>query len=158
MSPATEWPLVILQSVRGRLSNRARRVARLEACSAPGPDQPRRSDEADHFFDAVLYALDTFTDEHRVVFKRLKHLEEKVLDAPTPPARQGNDPLGPLFDALEPIKGELTRFAARLARREDAAFQVQPLPRSPRLARSSSAAATVCAARGPRTRKAVSRA
>ncbi|MER7194813.1 hypothetical protein [Streptomyces flaveolus] len=151
MSPATEWPLANLQSVRGRLSNRARRVARLEACSAPGPDQPRRADEADHFFDAVL-------DEHHVVFKRLKHLEEKVLDSPTPPARQGNDPLGPLFDALEPIKGELTGFAARLARREDAAFQAQPLPRSPRLARSSSAAATVRAARGPRTRKAVSRA
>ncbi|MEU6323625.1 hypothetical protein [Streptomyces sp. NPDC047009] len=31
------------------------------------------------------------------------------------------DPLGPLFDALESINGELTTFAARLARVEDAA-------------------------------------
>lgn len=30
------------------------------------------------------------------------------------------DPLGPLFDALESINGELTGFAARLARLEDA--------------------------------------
>ncbi|MER5890449.1 hypothetical protein ABT160_42035 [Streptomyces sp. NPDC001941] len=30
------------------------------------------------------------------------------------------DPLGPLFDALESINGELTAFAARLARLEDA--------------------------------------
>ncbi|WP_406002417.1 hypothetical protein [Streptomyces sp. NBC_00829] len=29
------------------------------------------------------------------------------------------DPLGPLFDALESINGELTGFAARLARLED---------------------------------------
>ncbi|MFH0246087.1 hypothetical protein ACGRHY_27555 [Streptomyces sp. HK10] len=158
MSPATEWSLAVLQSVRGRLSNLARRVARLEACSTPGPDQPRRSNEADEFFDAVLNALDAFNNEHRVVFKRLQRLEEKVLDAATPPVRQGSDPLGPLFDSLESINGELTGFAARLTRLEDAVFRAQPIPRSPRLARSSPAAATVRAARSRRIRKAVSRA
>ncbi|MFF7953942.1 hypothetical protein [Streptomyces griseorubiginosus] len=147
--------MVVQQAVRGRLCNLGRRGARLKACFVPGPGQPRRSDAADQFFDAVLDALDTFNNGHQVVFKRLKRLEEKVLNAPTQPARQGNDPLGPLFDALD---GERTGFAARLARLEDAACQVQPLPRSPRLARSSSGAATVCAARGRRMRKVVSRA
>ncbi|MFF8618645.1 hypothetical protein [Streptomyces sp. NPDC015350] len=155
MPPAIEWSLVVLQSVRGRLSNLTRRVGRLEACATLGPDHPHSSSEADAFFDTVLDALDVFNNEHRVVFKRLKQLEEKILDAPTPPARQGN---GPLFDALESINGELTSFAARLARLEDAAFQDQPLPRSARLTRSSPAAATVRAALGRRIRKAVSRA
>ncbi|MFF7115497.1 hypothetical protein ACFY91_24745 [Streptomyces albogriseolus] len=158
MSPATEWSLVALQSVRGGLSNLSRRVAHLEARSAPGPDQPRHSDEADHFFDAVLDALDTFNTGHHVVFQRLEHHEEKGSEAPTPPARQGNDPLGLLFDALNSSNGELTDFAERLARLENAAFQVHPLPRSPRRARSSSAAAIVRAAQGRRMRKAVSRA
>jgi hypothetical protein len=157
MPPATEWSLVVLQSVGGALFNLARRVTRLEACSTPDSDQPRRSDEGDHFFYAVLDALDAFNDEHRVVFKRLQRLEEKILD-PATPARQGSDPPGPHFDALESINGELTGFAARLAQLEDAAFQVQILHRSAPLARSSSAAATVRAARGRRIRKAVSRA
>jgi hypothetical protein len=159
MPPATEWSLVVLQSVRGRLSNLTRRVARLEACAAPGPAQPRRSKEADDFFDAVLDALDAFNNEQRVVFKHLERLEEALSVAPTPPsARRDSDPLGPLFDALESINDELTGFAARLARLEDAAFQVRFLPRLPRLLSSSSAAATVRAARSRLARKAVSRA
>ncbi|MEU6290239.1 hypothetical protein [Streptomyces sp. NPDC046988] len=159
MLPATEWSLVVLQSVRGRVSNLTRRVARLEACATPDPAQPRRSKEADDFCDAVLDALDAFNNEQRVVFKHLKRLEEALSAAPTPPpVRRDSDPLGPLFDALESINDELTGFAVRLARLEDAAFRVRSLPRLPRLLSSSSAAATVRAARSLLARKAVSRA
>lgn len=157
MPPATEWSLVVLQSVRGRVSRLARRVAHLESLLEPGPGQPRHSSEGDDPFGPLLDAVDAFNNEQREVANRLRRLEEAVSVAPAPPARRGDDPLGPLFDALESINGELTDFAARLARLEDTAFPPRLLRRFPRLVISSSVTATVRAARR-RVRKAVSRA
>ncbi|MFE1781089.1 hypothetical protein ACFW9F_00480 [Streptomyces sp. NPDC059506] len=157
MLPATEWSQAVLQSMRGRLSSLTRRVARLEACSGPDPEQPHRSHEGDDPFGPLLDALDAFNNEQRQAFDRLRRLEEAISVASAPPARRDSDPLRPLFDALESINGELTGFAARLARLEDT-VQVQAPTRRPRLVRSPSAAATVRAARGRRVRKAVSRA
>ncbi|MDF3303279.1 hypothetical protein [Streptomyces tropicalis] len=94
--------------------------------------------------------------EHCDLHNRLLRLEEAGAVAPAPQLQRDTDPLGPLFDALESINGELTGFAARLARLEDTVFQAQFLPRPPRLVNSPSA--TVRAARGRLVRRAVSRA
>ncbi|MFJ5819382.1 hypothetical protein ACIQGT_36650 [Streptomyces sp. NPDC093108] len=101
--------------------------------------------------------MDAFNNEQREVANRLRRLEEAVSVAPAPPVRRGDDPLGPLFDALESSSGELTDIAARLARLEDIAFPPRLLRRFSQLVISSSVTASVRAARR-RVRKAVSRA
>ncbi|MFE9250835.1 hypothetical protein [Streptomyces sp. NPDC007088] len=127
MPPATEWFLVVLQSLGGRVSRLARRVAHLESLN----------------------------NEQRERANRLRLLEEAVSVAPAPPACRGADPLGPLFDALESINSELTDFAARLARLEDTAYPPRLQCPFPRRVFSSSVTASVRAVRS-RVRRAVS--
>ncbi|MEU7028834.1 hypothetical protein AB0A60_19355 [Streptomyces sp. NPDC046275] len=66
MPPASERSQVALQSMRGRLVHPSRRVTRLEACSAPAPEQPHGSQASDDplgsLLDAVLDALNAFND------------------------------------------------------------------------------------------------
>ena len=96
--------------------------------------------------------------------RRITRLEEGARPSapqlqPRPPAYDPRNPLGPLFDALDSLNSELTGFADRLARLEDAGLQGRRRPRFPLLVSSPRASAvTVRAARNRRARKAVSRA
>ncbi|MER5617714.1 hypothetical protein [Streptomyces sp. NPDC002215] len=100
--------------------------------------------------------------------RRLARLEEAAAPGAAQPQPQAQplrrkydprDPLGPVFDALESINGELTGFAERLDRIEASGHRVTPRPRFPLLrARPGTSAAAIRAARGRRARKAVPRA
>lgn len=91
--------------------------------------------------------------------RRIARLEEGPSPRPAPPPRKDDDPLGPLFHALESISSELTDFAERLAQLEDAGPRSRRRPRFPLLVISpGTSAAAVRAARSRRARKAVHRA
>lgn len=124
MPPATEWSLVVLQSMRGRLSSLTRRVARLEACSSPVLDQPRRSHEGDvplgPLLDAVLDALNAFNDTLESITgeltgfdARLARLEDAQVRFPTRPPRLVSS--GPAAATVRAARGRLMRKAVSRA-------------------------------------------
>ncbi|MCX4681436.1 hypothetical protein OG413_40270 [Streptomyces sp. NBC_01433] len=115
--------------------------------------------------DAVLQSMHAELTNHA---RRLARLEEAAAPgaAQTQPQAQPlrrkydpRDPLGPVFDGLDSLNGELTEFAERLDRIEDSGRRVPPQLRFPLLrVRPGTSAAAIGAARGRRARKAVPRA